>query len=685
MKKLILIAVITISFTPLYSQSVGIGDDKFTPNESAALEIQSSAKGLLIPRMTADERTAISAPAEGLLVFQIDETPGFYYYNNEEWVALNDGNNDTDTDPENEIQLLDFFDNELSLSNGNSVKFQTSEIQEFQNLRLEDDTLKISNGNYVLIPMPDDLGDHTLTQNIRTNGRYISGDGGNEGISIASDGTVTISGAINLGASAVQASELAVNSVTTAKIGDNQVTRAKLGADVPLGTTYKGTWDASTNDPNLSSGSGLNGNYYTVTVPGSINLGNGVTSFNVDDWVIYNGADWVKLRNSATTESVSSVFGRTGAIVATANDYTWAQIDKTTSSVSDVTDVIVNTPLAGQILVNNGTNWYNRAVYGDLSISGAGEATLAAGSVELTHLHNSTGGVNSIMYWNGTAWRETIITAIEGDGSQVNEVITNAALVGTELQITEAGIRHDVELSPLVAGGSDDQTLTNASLTGTTLRIDIEDGNFVTVNLSDLLGSDDQNLKNFDLSGTTLSLGIEDGDPVNVNLSSLVDDADADPDNETITSMSYNSFTNNLTINEGGAANVVNLSGFSDRRLKENIVSTKLGLSELNQIEVVDYRFISNQKPQTGIIAQDLYEVLPNLVNVGGDNVDTDPWRVDYKMLTPILIKSTQELNQKVEDLKAENAELKEKLANMEAYEQKLKDLEEKVNQLLNN
>ncbi len=35
--------------------------------------------------------------------------------------------------------------------------------------------------------------------------------------------------------------------------------------------------------------------------------------------------------------SVTSVFGRTGAVVATTNDYTWAQVNKTTSSIGDIT------------------------------------------------------------------------------------------------------------------------------------------------------------------------------------------------------------------------------------------------------------------------------------------------------------------------------------------------------------
>lgn len=58
--------------------SVGIGTA--TPNSSAALDVSSTTKGLLIPRLTSAQRAAISNPAQGLLVFQTDGAqPGFYY------------------------------------------------------------------------------------------------------------------------------------------------------------------------------------------------------------------------------------------------------------------------------------------------------------------------------------------------------------------------------------------------------------------------------------------------------------------------------------------------------------------------------------------------------------------------------------------------------------------------------
>lgn len=57
-------------------QNVGIGT--LTPDPSAALDIVSTNKGMLIPRMTAAERMAISQPKQGLLVYQIDGVTGFY-------------------------------------------------------------------------------------------------------------------------------------------------------------------------------------------------------------------------------------------------------------------------------------------------------------------------------------------------------------------------------------------------------------------------------------------------------------------------------------------------------------------------------------------------------------------------------------------------------------------------------
>lgn len=63
-------------------QSIGIGTA--TPNASAQLDITSTTKGMLIPRMTEAEKNAISGPVQGLMVFNTT-TNSFQYYNGAQW------------------------------------------------------------------------------------------------------------------------------------------------------------------------------------------------------------------------------------------------------------------------------------------------------------------------------------------------------------------------------------------------------------------------------------------------------------------------------------------------------------------------------------------------------------------------------------------------------------------------
>lgn len=66
--------------------NVGIGTTK--PDQSAALEISSSNKGLLTPRMSLQQRNAIQNPATGLIVYQTDLLSGFYFYDGKEWKSM---------------------------------------------------------------------------------------------------------------------------------------------------------------------------------------------------------------------------------------------------------------------------------------------------------------------------------------------------------------------------------------------------------------------------------------------------------------------------------------------------------------------------------------------------------------------------------------------------------------------
>lgn len=110
---------------------------------------------------------------------------------------------------------------------------------------------------------------------------------------------------------------------------------------------YKGTWDASTNDPVLADGVGDAGDVYVVSVAGSQDLGSGTITFDVGDWVLYNGSIWQK---SSSSNAVVSVNGLTGAVSLDAEDIPY---DNTASGLSatdvqDAIDEIVSTiPPAG--------------------------------------------------------------------------------------------------------------------------------------------------------------------------------------------------------------------------------------------------------------------------------------------------------------------------------------------------
>jgi hypothetical protein len=80
---------------------------------------------------------------------------------------------------------------------------------------------------------------------------------------------------------------------------------------------YQGQYDASTDLPLLVNGTGNAGDVYEVVVAGSSDFGAGVISFNVGDWVVYNGSIWQKSINS---NEVVSVNGLTGAVTLDTDD-----------------------------------------------------------------------------------------------------------------------------------------------------------------------------------------------------------------------------------------------------------------------------------------------------------------------------------------------------------------------------
>lgn len=72
----------------LFDDGFGIGIGTTSINASALFQMDSTSKGFLPPRMTQAQRTSITSPAQGLIVYQTDGVIGLYIYANSVWRSL---------------------------------------------------------------------------------------------------------------------------------------------------------------------------------------------------------------------------------------------------------------------------------------------------------------------------------------------------------------------------------------------------------------------------------------------------------------------------------------------------------------------------------------------------------------------------------------------------------------------
>ena len=184
----------TLLFTLGLNAQVSVSTTGTTPDPSAMLDVVSTDKGMLIPRMTTAQRTTIATPAIGLMVYDTD-TDDFWFFNGSIWEEIgadNLGNHMA-------TQSLDLSSNDIINA---QVVFAEAFVGDGGNLtNVPGDNLgnhtatqifnlagqNVINGGIVtalafigdgsgLTNLPgDDLGDHTATQSINLNGKPSKG------------------------------------------------------------------------------------------------------------------------------------------------------------------------------------------------------------------------------------------------------------------------------------------------------------------------------------------------------------------------------------------------------------------------------------------------------------------------------------------------------------------------------
>jgi hypothetical protein len=181
---------------------------------------------------------------------------------------------------------------------------------------------------------------------------------------------------------------------------------------------YDGTWNAATNTPTLVSPPDAlsKGDYYVVSAAGT----QFSISFAVGDWIISNGTAWEKVD---LTDAVSSVFGRTGAVVGDSTDYSAVGITNTAIGAANPSTGAFTSLSSSSTTTLNGTTIPASKTL--VVTTDKLSALAATTSAELAGVISDETGSGSLVFANSP----TLVTPALG---------TPSALVGTNITGTAA-------------------------------------------------------------------------------------------------------------------------------------------------------------------------------------------------------------------------------------------------------
>lgn len=114
MNRILLPVVFLTTSLISFSQNIGINSNGSAPDASAMLDVVSTDKGLLVPRMTTVQKAAITSPATGLIVYDND-TSSFWYFNGTIWVEVLNGKVSEliDDDADTKVQVEESADEDM--------------------------------------------------------------------------------------------------------------------------------------------------------------------------------------------------------------------------------------------------------------------------------------------------------------------------------------------------------------------------------------------------------------------------------------------------------------------------------------------------------------------------------------------------------------------------------------------
>jgi len=197
--------------------------------------------------------------------------------------------------------------------------------------------------------------------------------------------------------------------------------------DLIGGLQYQGTWNANTNNPTITSGVGTDGYFYIVSVAGNTTI-DGISGWQVGDWIVFHGSAWQKVDN---TESVTSVNGLTGAVVLT------------TTNISEGTNLYYLDSRARSAISLTTTGNSGASTYSNISgILNIPQYTLAGlGGVPDTRTLTINGTAYDLSV--NRSWSVGTVTSVATTGPITGGTITGSGTIG----ILQSGTAQDGYLS----------------------------------------------------------------------------------------------------------------------------------------------------------------------------------------------------------------------------------------------
>ena len=169
---------------------------------------------------------------------------------------------------------------------------------------------------------------------------------------------------------------------------------------------YKGNWNAETNVPPLSDGTGTKGDFYIVSVAGTQDLGSGNIQFFVNDRVIYDGSVWARL-SAGDVNTVNNVLPTNGNVALTGENIPVSSTDPTLLSAPLTTDryadsSVTNAKIKEPISVANGGTGATTAKNGFTNLAnGLSEASNPQDTEYMIYKSGGNWGLHTLStFWN---------------------------------------------------------------------------------------------------------------------------------------------------------------------------------------------------------------------------------------------------------------------------------------------